>query len=404
MPFDFEKVHKFGPAAFVLKAIIAAVIADVLLLSFILLRRGYRRWYFAKRDARVIEIRKQWDALVRGDVPFEQWRQNPRDCQIVESMALDAFELANNVESAKILKFLRASGLIAKCTFEARRYKGWRRQEALVALGRTRAPEAIPVLSEGLRDPDPETRMAALRGLERMACPESAKEILTWISEAGLTVPALPVQSALLQCCAEQPQLLIPHLRHSDAVVREVLARVLGEVATPAVANDLLQFVDDDLAELRAAAARALSQSQPQRAIGSLSQLAQDPVWFVRLRAVVSLGEHRNPSAIPILLRGLTDSKRLVRVRAAEALLKIDSDQLAIFEKVVATEDRYGIDAYLTGLDNSGAADVLKGRLMQLPTTPARKALLEMLNERLLPTAISVPKEIISAKTAAAGV
>jgi HEAT repeat protein len=404
MAFDFEKFHKFGPAAFVLKAIIAAVIADVVLLSFILLRRGYRRWYFAKRDARVIEIRRQWDAVIRGDIPFETWRNNPRDCQIVESMALDAFELAGSAESAQILKFLRASGLIAKCTFEARRYKGWRRREALVALGRTRAPEAIPVLTEGLRDRDPETRMAALRGLERMACPESAKGILNWISEAGLTLPALPVQSALLQCCAEQPQLLIPHLRHSDAAVREVLARVLGEVATPAVANDLLQFVDDDLAELRAAAARALSQSKPHLALGSLTQLAQDPVWFVRLRAIVSLGELRSQSAIPILLRGLTDSKRLVRVRAAEALLKMDSDQVAIFESVVATKDRYGIDAYLTGLDNCGAGAALKTRLMQLPTTPARNALLEMLNERMLPTALSVPQEIGSAKTAAAGV
>jgi HEAT repeat protein len=402
MAFAFDKFHKFGPAAFVLKAIIAAVIADVVLLGFILLRRGYRRWYFAKRDARVIEIRKQWDALVRGDVPFEDWRNNPRDCQIVESMALDAFELANNIESAKILKFLRTSGLIAKCTFEARRYKGWRRREALVALGRTRAPEAIPVLTEGLKDPDPETRMAALRGLERMACPESATGILNWISEAGLTVPALPVQSALLQCCAEQPQLLIPHLRHSDAAVREVLARVLGEVATPALANDLLQFVDDDLAELRAAAARALSHSQPQKALSPLSQLAQDPVWFVRLRAIVSLGELRNPSATAVLLRGLTDSKRLVRVRAAEALLKMDSDQAAIFQSVAATQDRYGIDAYLTALDNCGAVDALKHRLMQLPITPGRDALLEMLTERLLPTAISVPQAI--AAKAAAGI
>ena len=402
MAFDFEKFHKFGPAAFVLKAIIAAVVADFVLLGFILLRRGYRRWYFAKRDARVIEIRKQWDALIRGDIPFETWRNNPRDCQIVESMALDAFELAGSTESAQILKFLRSSGLIAKCTFEARRYHGWRRREALVALGRTRAPEAIPVLTEALRDRDPETRMAALRGLERMSCPEAAKGILDWISESGLTVPALPVQSALLQCCAEQPQLLIPHLRHSDREVREVLARVLGEVATPALANDLLQFVDDDLSELRAAAARALAQSHPHLAIGSLSQLAQDPVWFVRLRAIVSLGELRNQSAISILLCGLTDSKRLVRARAAEALLKMDSDQVAIFESVVATKDRYGVDAYLTGLDNAGLVGSLQTRLAQLPPTASRDAMLEILNNKLLPTATSISKPLTAAKAASA--
>lgn len=402
MAFDFRSFHKFAPAALVLKAIIAAVVADILLLGFILLRRGYRRWYFAKRDARVIEIRKQWDALIRGDIPSESWRNNPRDCQIVESMALDAFELANSGESAQILKFLRASGLIAKCTFEARRYKGWRRREALVALGRTRAPEAIPVLTDGLRDRDPETRMAALRGLERMACPESAKGILSWISEAGLTIPALPVQSALLQCCAEQPQILIPHLQNSNAEVREVLARVLGEVANPALANDLVQFVDDDLAELRAAAARALSQSQPRTALGPLSQLAQDTVWFVRLRAIVSLGELRDPSAIPVLLRGLTDSKRLVRLRAAEALVKMPTDQMAIFQSVAASKDRYGIDAYLTGLDNSGASTALKNLLMQSPLIPERELLLEMLNQRFLPTAVPVTEPMASAKAAGA--
>ena len=129
------------------------------------------------------------------------------------------------------------------------------------------------------------------------------------------------------------------------------------------------------MSELRAAAARALSQSQPHLALGSLSQLAQDPVWFVRLRAIVSLGELRNESAIPILLRGLTDSKRLVRVRAAEALLKVDSNQVRIFESVVATKDRYGVDAYLTALDNGGIVGSLQTTLAQLPPPPGPDAI-----------------------------
>ena len=402
MAFDFEKFQRFGPAAFVLKAILAAVAADVILLGCILLRRGYRRWYFARRDARVIEIRHQWDALICGEIPFEAWRNNRRDCQIVESMALDAFELAGSAESAQILKFLRTSGLIAKCTFEARRHQGWRRREALVALGRTRAPEAIPPLTEALRDRDAETRLAALRGLERMACPEAAKGILNWISESGLTVPALPVQSALIQCCAERPQILISHLQHTEGPVREVLARVLGEVATPALQTSLMQFVDDELPELRAAAARALSQSQPQIAMASLTELSQDPIWFVRLRAIVSLGELRNPSAVSILLRGLTDSKRLVRVRAAEALLKIGSDHAAMFEEVVALNDRYGLDAFLTAIDNAGLVGIIQEKLAQLPPSGRKDALLEILTAKSLPTAILMPELAASAKAASA--
>lgn len=224
---------------------------------------------------------------------------------------------------------------------------------SLVALGRTRAPEGIPALAEGLRDRSLETRLAALRGLGRMACPKAAEEILDWLSEKGLKVPELPLQGALVQCCAERPQLLLPHIQRAKGRVREVLGRVLGEVATPSLGADLLQFAGDDLDELRAAAARAMSNSQSALAPYVLDDLARDEVWFVRLRAIVSLGKLADSRAIPSLLRGLTDSNRLVRLRAAEALVGLGTDIAPIFEKVVETRDRYGLHAYLTALENA---------------------------------------------------
>src|SRR6266849_7073071 len=118
-------------------------------------------------------------------------------------------------------RILHASGLIEKRIFEAGQLAGWRRLRALVALGRTRAPEGIPALAEGLRDPHQETRLAALRGLGRMACPQAAEEILAWLGEAGLLVPALPLQSALIQCCAERPQLLLPYVQNASGALRE---------------------------------------------------------------------------------------------------------------------------------------------------------------------------------------
>src|SRR6266404_168350 len=316
----FEKLWRLGPAAFVVKAIIVAVLADGLLLAFILFRRTYRKRYFAKRDARVFELRQRWDALISGEIPYETWRRKPFDRRIVETIALDAFEAAGPEQSARLLKFLRTSGLIEKRIFEARQLKGWRRMRSLVALGRTRAPEGIPALAEGLRDRDLETRLASLRGLGRMACPEAAEEILHWVGEAGLVVPALPLQSALVQSCAERPQILLPYLQHAGPAVREALGRVLGEVATASLGSELLQFADDSLPELRAAAARALSFAEPRLAINVLSELAKDPMWFVRLRAIVSLGKFSQPAAIPFLLHGLSDSNRLVRLRAAEAI------------------------------------------------------------------------------------
>src|SRR5713226_1825005 len=356
----FEKLWRLGPAGLVLKAIVAALVADALLLAFILLRRTYRKRYFAKRDARVFEIRQRWDALISREIPYETWRQKPFDRRIVETMALDALEAAGPEESARLLRFLRESGLIEKRIFEARQLTGWRRMRALVALGRTRAPEGIPALAEGLRDCDQETRLAALRGLGRTACPQAAEEILAWVGERGLCVPALPLQSALVLCSAERPQLLIPYVQYAEGALREVLGRVLGEVATPSLGLDLLQLVGDEHEELRAAAARAMSHAEPSLAFDALNELARDPVWFVRLRAIISLRSLCNPRATPVLLQGLTDSNRLVRLRAAEALVELGTEMVSIFQQVGRTRDRYGLHAYLTAIENANLREKLE--------------------------------------------
>jgi len=395
----FDKFWRLGPAGFVLKAIIVAIVADVVLLAFILLRRTYRKRYFARRDARVFEFRQKWDALVSGEIPFERWRKNPFDRRIVETIALDAFESAGPEESARLLKFLRASGLIEKRIYEARHHKGWRRLRALAALGRTRAPEGIPALSEALRNGDEETRLAALRGLGSMASPRAAEEILAWVNEAGLVVPALPLQSALLQCCVERPRLLLPYVKHARGSLREVLARVLGEVAAPSMGSDLLQFVEDDLAELRAAAARALAHSPSSTALGVLSELVGDRIWFVRLRAVVSLGQFADRHARTALVRGLTDSHRLVRLRAAEGLVGIPTEMAATFAQVVATRDRYGLHAYLTAVENADLLGKLDSELQESTAiSPEEKErLLQVLRSGVLPVADKFARENVPA-------
>lgn len=384
----FSELWRLGPAPFVLKAIIAAFVANGLLLAGILIRRAYRKWYFARRDARVYEMRQKWDAIISGRIPYDTWRAKSFERRIVETIAMDAFEAAGPEESARLLKFLRNSGLIEKRIFEARHHTGWRRLRALVALGRTRAPEGIPALADGLRDRNLETRLAALRGLGRLACPKAAVEILDWVSEEGLRVPELPLQGALVQCCAEQPQLLLPHIQRVKGRVREVLARVLGEVASPSMGADLLQFAGDDLDELRAAAARAMSQSQSSVAPYVLDELARDPIWFVRLRAIVSLGKLSDSRAIPVLLRGLTDSNRLVRLRAAEALVGLGAEMAPIFEQVVATRDRYGLHAYLTALENSNLKRKLEVGIQTNPRMDdeAKKLLQAVLQTGSLPS------------------
>jgi len=63
------------------------------------------------------------------------------------------------------------------------------------------------------------------------------------------------------------------------------------------------------------------------------------------------------------LLHGLCDSNRLVRLRAAEALVNLKTDTVSIFEKVVAARDRYAQYAYLTTIDNAGLQPDLEARV-----------------------------------------
>jgi len=376
-----------GPAAFLVRAILVAAAVNLLLLAFILLRRTYRKRYFTRRDARLLHFRGNWNALISGTIPYDSWRSNKFDLRVVESIVLDAFEAADRDEAARLLKFLRASGLIQKLIFEARQHKGWKKNRALVALGRTRAPEGIPALAEGLRDRDLDTRLAALRGLGRTACPEAGEELLNWVAEVGLKVPALPFQTALVHCCAERPRMLLRYLQESEKETREVLGRVLGEIATPALGNDLLEFAEDEQAELRAAAARALPYTERTLAADVLAQLAEDPVWFVRLRAVVSLGKIGQGSAIPPLLRCIRDTNRLVRLRAAEALLGLNIDRVSVFEQVVAAKDKYALHAYVTALDNASLQASPK-EAVQADTRisqPVKALLLEVLQSGHLP-------------------
>ncbi len=402
MDSDFERFRKLSPGPFLLKAIVSVIVVDLLLLAFILLRRTYRKRYFAKRDARMLELRQRWDALICGEIPYTEWRRKRFDRQLIEAMVLDAYELANPQESARLLQFMRASGLIEKRIMEARHHHGWRRQRALVALGRTRALEGIQALSEGLRDGDSETRLAALRGLGRIACPEAAAEILDWVDGAGLVVPALPLQSALVQTCSESPQVLLPHLDHPDKSVREVLARVLGEVATPALAPELLRFADDDLPELRAAAARGLAFVNPTMAISVLTELATDSVWFVRLRAIVSLAKLCHVDSLPALLKGLTDANRLVRLRAAEGLITFRAKLVSIIEQVLALQDQYGFHAFVTALENAGLRAELVKDLEQYgcPGRDCKETLVAALRTGKVSPEVRAPKQNLQAKAA----
>jgi HEAT repeat protein len=356
MEFAFRFLET-GVAGLVLKAISSSLLGILLLICFIVIRRWYRGRYFRKLNAHTLAIRRNWDDLIQKRIPPERWRLNRFDSDIVESILLDDIEVAAAEDLPRLVDCLRCSGLLDLRIHEARHSHGWKKRSALVVLGRTRAPQAIPALTEALGDPSAQTRVAAVRGLGRIGLAAAAVPLLDRLLMGELQVPEHTLKNALANCCRESPDLLLHYLQDVTGHTRELLARVLAEVANPELGDELLALATDSLAEVRASAARALAVVQEPFALWALSRLIEDPEWFVRLRAVVALAAHKESGRTRLLLRALCDSNRNVRQRAAWALARIEPDLEAVLAQVVATNDNYALQAFISELERSGVME-----------------------------------------------
>jgi HEAT repeat protein len=359
----FSGIEKLGLAEPVLQAILGSLLGIFLLVGFIVLRRWYRARYFRRRNERTVALRAQWDDIVSGTIPPQDWRFDPLDCDIVESILLDNIEMSAPDDLPPLLNCLRGSGLLDMMIYEAKSAHSWKQRAALLALGRTRAREAIPALAAGLDSRSAETRIAAIRALGRTAIMEAAIPILDRVVEGQLDAPERSVKNSLANCCRSHPETLVRYLEQTQGPTRELLARVLAELASPELGEDLLVLAADTLPEVRASAARALGNTNTSYTLPALQSLATDPEWFVRLRAVVALGEIENVGKIKTLLRSLCDANRHVRQRAAGALARMEPQLEQILEDVVATNDDYALQAFISELERSGAIEKIVGML-----------------------------------------
>ena len=354
MPSVSRFLDLMGPAGLIVQALLASLAAVVGLLAFILLRRGARRLYFWRRDRRVVEARANWSSIVDGTIPPKAWVLSRMSREIVEGILLDRLEVATPKEAEELLECLRFSGLLDARVHEARTWRGWRRHKALLALGRMRVPEGIPALAEGLDDANEECRIASTRGLGRLGLPRAAVPILQRLSTGKLDVPSSLLLDALINNCRPTPALALTFLLKSVDAARPLLARVLGEIATPDLDEDLLLLASDESSEVRASAARALACAKPGLAVSILAGLVDDEEWFVRLRAVVALGELEDPRAIPVLLHGLCDRNRQVRIRSACGLSRLKGHLEDIICLALKTQDVYAIQELVSELERSG--------------------------------------------------
>lgn len=379
---NLDLLPHLDTAFLVAELILACLAGIVTLLVFVMVRRTVRGIRTRRYDAISFKVHGQWREIVRGEVPPDTWRKDPIEREIVQSIVLQEIGAATDKDRPRLQEFLRANGLVDSAVERAYTGHGSRRRQALLTLGAMRMPEAIAPLSDALDDWQLDTRLAAVHALGITGLPQAAGPMLESLMIGGLKVPSDPVSNALVRCFIGQPEALLPYLRRAQGEPLEMLARVASEVATPALADEMIVLAGAPRAEVRASAARGLAAAPLAIALPALADLVRDPEWFVRLRATIALNTLRHPRTIPPLLEAVRDANRLVRVRAAEALSRFEPDRVEILQKVVDSRDRYALHAMISALELGGGFEKVMGELYDpLRHDEAAARLLDALRE-----------------------
>ena len=246
------------------------------------------------------------------------------------------------------------------------------RELATEAVARMNAPEGVPLLAARLSDPAVGVRRVAAAALEAQATPSVMDALSRALGDSDPAVygaierafvrlgkdavgplvarlgsgnprVALVVTNALTAIGPPAVPELAGALRSSNAFARDWAAVALGELGRPALAATAVVLADAGAAgEARAAAAKALGQSQLPEAVAPLAAAANASSPALRQAVLQGLAATRQPDATEGLVQGISDPDAAVGMTAMRLLLDW---QLADTDKQLATVVSGGTEA-----------------------------------------------------------
>lgn len=208
------------------------------------------------------------------------------------------------------------------------------REWALYALDENNDLDARSAFLRLTKDPDPNVRMQAARGLRHFPGPDSvaALEQLMDEKESGITMEATvslgridPANPKVKQ----RLESLSPILRNGSPNQKEELAQIFGESQTPTGEAMLAQMLADPDPRVRLLAAAAYARLRHVHNAGPLLRsMNTDPDPHVRAQAAHTLGVQHVSAALPDF-RKMVFSKNRDAARAAAAALKDMDDPMS---------------------------------------------------------------------------
>lgn len=236
--------------------------------------------------------------------------------------------------------------------------------EALAGPGGRDAPpflqEVLPYLVEGLSDPHPEVRQAAVNGLVKLG--QWSLQAIAKVQEEGPEIARKEAEKAYREICEGFRKDL---RENSDRLIRRDMARYIGELRYAKATPDLIEKLQNDAdPEVRSACAYALGNIGARFAVGPLQEAMENEKeeMPVRLAAAVALGQMGNEQGIKFLIDQLKSSDEKVRAAAVEALRTIGKPATRLLIEAAQSKDslqRWGAVAALGETGDPKAVPIL---------------------------------------------
>ncbi len=198
------------------------------------------------------------------------------------------------------------------------------RKEAAWAAGRIAHFAPVDGLCQALSDPDAEVRVEAARSLSHIVSRAREAEISAPAAGGDLVRPAGPAVYGMTGLLEEVGAGLLQAVNDPVNTVRAEVARALGFSRVSAAIPSLAAWaLGDESAQVREAAAEALSQMSPADVLPLVAEALSYKEPAARAEAARLLGRLRHPAAVPHLIRSLQDEAGEVREKAGRALWEI---------------------------------------------------------------------------------
>lgn len=230
-----------------------------------------------------------------------------------------------------------------------------RGQSGTQGAGLTALQRAIERQRTRLTSSDSNERRDAITQLGAMKRPDSSRAALAGLKDPEASVRAAAVHAVAAMPSDEAAQAIVPLLKDKSEFVRQEAAYALGKTRSRIAVSPLVESLrTDKKAGVRGAATVALGFIGDHSASGVLADVLagkavgpkgkREKDEFVLRSAACSLGQLREATAVPVLVKTLTDEKAPADVRreAAQALGLIgDPSSVSALRAAVGSSDPY---------------------------------------------------------------